>query len=180
MAKSFLVYLSDIYTAITMLTSKTWSSSIYTRCPPDECPTVSFEVGRWIFVACIIFSFLLVCYVSRCQATHQQLRSSHPIFSWRTKHRKPRKSSQVEISPTLSQTLWPTPTTVYVGHCSTLKISRAALLTFDRSQGLTTTSASSPKLRTRPRRRTTSHSLSSSPSKVCFLRLYPLLWWITK
>lgn len=61
-AKSFLVYLSDIYTAITMLTSKTWSSSIYTRCPPDECPTVSFEVGRWIFVACIIFSFLLLAY----------------------------------------------------------------------------------------------------------------------
>lgn len=61
-AKSFLVYLSDIYTAITMLSSKTWSSSIYTRCPPDECPTVSFEVGRWIFVACILFSFLLLAY----------------------------------------------------------------------------------------------------------------------
>ncbi|KAG8985426.1 hypothetical protein FRB90_004712, partial [Tulasnella sp. 427] len=61
-AKSFLVYLSDIYTAITMLSSKTWSSAIYTRCPPDECPTVSFEVGRWIFVACILFSFLLLAY----------------------------------------------------------------------------------------------------------------------
>ncbi|KAG8898934.1 hypothetical protein FRB99_007034 [Tulasnella sp. 403] len=60
--KSFLVYLSDIYTAVTMLSSTTWSSNIYTRCPPNQCPTVSFEVGKWIFVGCIIFSFLLLAY----------------------------------------------------------------------------------------------------------------------
>jgi len=60
--KSFLVYLSDIYTAVTMLSSKTWTNTIYTRCPPQECPTISFEIGKWIFVGCIIFSFLLLAY----------------------------------------------------------------------------------------------------------------------
>ncbi|KAG8865341.1 hypothetical protein FRB96_000231 [Tulasnella sp. 330] len=60
--KSFLVYLSDIYTAATMLTSTTWTNTIYNRCPANECPTISFSVGKWIFVGCIIFSFLLLAY----------------------------------------------------------------------------------------------------------------------
>jgi len=63
--KSFLVYLSDIYTAITMLSSTEWTNAIYTRCPANECPTVSFSIGRWIFVGCIIFSFLLLAYEAR-------------------------------------------------------------------------------------------------------------------
>ncbi|KAG9015038.1 hypothetical protein FRB94_007110 [Tulasnella sp. JGI-2019a] len=60
--KSFLVYISDIYTACTMLTSTTWTNTLYNRCPPSECPTISFSVGKWIFVGCIIFSFLLLAY----------------------------------------------------------------------------------------------------------------------
>jgi len=45
-----------------MLTSKTWTNTLYNRCPPNECPTISFSVGKWIFVGCIIFSFLLLAY----------------------------------------------------------------------------------------------------------------------
>lgn len=61
--KSFLVYVFDIFTAITMLTSDTWSNHIFNSCQKEDdngCVFVPFEVGKWLFVGCIIFSFLLV------------------------------------------------------------------------------------------------------------------------
>ena len=63
--KDFLVYVLDIFTAITMLTSKQWSNQIFNDCPKTkDCVAVPFDVGRWLFVGCIIFGFLLV----RCKA----------------------------------------------------------------------------------------------------------------
>ena len=61
--KGFLVYISDIFTAITMLTTKSWSNAIFNSCPPNAhngCVAIPFDVGRWLFLGCIIFSFLLV------------------------------------------------------------------------------------------------------------------------
>ena len=61
--KDFLVYVLDIFTAITMLTSKQWSNQIFNDCPKTkDCVAVPFDVGRWLFVGCIIFGFLLVRY----------------------------------------------------------------------------------------------------------------------
>lgn len=61
--KSFLVYVFDIFTAITMLSSDTWSNHIFDSCQEDDdngCVFVPFTVGKWLFVGCIIFGFLLV------------------------------------------------------------------------------------------------------------------------
>ena len=60
---SFLVYISDIFTAVTMLTSTTWSNEIYNSCQQNDhngCVYIPFEVGKWLFFGCIVFSFLLV------------------------------------------------------------------------------------------------------------------------
>ena len=58
--KSFLVYVSDIFSAITMLTTSTWSTEIFTQCQnTDGCVYIPFNTGKWLFVGCIIFSFLL-------------------------------------------------------------------------------------------------------------------------
>ncbi|KAF7776256.1 hypothetical protein Agabi119p4_4649 [Agaricus bisporus var. burnettii] len=64
--KSFLVYVSDIFSAITMLTTKNWSNEIFKECASTEgCVFIQFEIGKWIFFGCIIFSFLLLAYESR-------------------------------------------------------------------------------------------------------------------
>jgi hypothetical protein len=64
MLKSFLVYISDIFTATTMLTTDGWSNDIYNSCPADDdtedCVPIDFNIGKWVFFGCIIFSFLLV------------------------------------------------------------------------------------------------------------------------
>lgn len=62
-AISFLVYLSDIYTAATMISSQKWSGSIFNKCNSanGDCIVIDFKIGRWIFVGCVAFSFLLVC-----------------------------------------------------------------------------------------------------------------------
>jgi len=65
--KSFLVYVSDIFTAVTMLSTNTLSTQII----PSDCEGLSgcvfvpFNVTKWLFVGCIIFSFLLLAYESR-------------------------------------------------------------------------------------------------------------------
>lgn len=64
--KSFGVYIADIYTATTMLASDNWTSAIYEKCDIDVCPVnVSFQIGKWVFVGCILFSFLLLAYETR-------------------------------------------------------------------------------------------------------------------
>lgn len=68
--KSFLVYVSDIFSAITMLSTTSWSNQIFNNCKDIEgCVPISFDVGKWLFVGCIIFSFLLVSHAipSECQ-----------------------------------------------------------------------------------------------------------------
>ncbi|PVG03501.1 hypothetical protein CPB86DRAFT_804033 [Serendipita vermifera] len=64
--KSFLVYISDIYTATTMLTSDNWSNKIFESCKEKNgCVAIPFGVAKWLFVGCIIFSFLLLAYEAR-------------------------------------------------------------------------------------------------------------------
>ncbi|CAG7848647.1 SubName: Full=Uncharacterized protein {ECO:0000313/EMBL:CCA70616.1} [Serendipita indica DSM 11827] len=64
--KSFLVYISDIYTATTMLTSDKWSNKIFDSCTQKEgCVAIPFSIAKWLFVGCIIFSFLLLAYEAR-------------------------------------------------------------------------------------------------------------------
>ena len=72
--KDFLVYVLDIFTAITMLTSQQWSNQIFNDCPKTkDCVAVPFNVGRWLFVGCIIFGFLLVsCKAGRSTISHQR------------------------------------------------------------------------------------------------------------
>ncbi|EJU06523.1 hypothetical protein DACRYDRAFT_19639 [Dacryopinax primogenitus] len=65
--KSFLVYVSDIFTATTMLSTNRWTNSIYTKCnSSNDCSIiVNFDIGKWVFVGCIIFGFLLAIYEAR-------------------------------------------------------------------------------------------------------------------
>ncbi|KAF7301367.1 hypothetical protein MIND_00701900 [Mycena indigotica] len=66
--KSFAVYMSDIFTAVTMLTTKSWSNQIFTECTAQTkngCVFIPFDTGKWLFVGCIIFSFLLLGYEAR-------------------------------------------------------------------------------------------------------------------
>jgi len=62
--KSFLVYVSDIYTAVIMLTSQDWTNTIFTSesCKDRDCSIIPFKYGKWLFVSCIILSFLLLGY----------------------------------------------------------------------------------------------------------------------
>ncbi|KAI0796568.1 hypothetical protein C8Q75DRAFT_871232 [Abortiporus biennis] len=66
--KDFLVYISDIFTAVTMLSTDSWSNAIFNSCPPDQangCVYIPFKIGRWLFFGCIIFSLLLLAYEAR-------------------------------------------------------------------------------------------------------------------
>lgn len=64
--KSFLVYVSDIFTAVTMLSTKSWANQIFQNCKElSGCVAIPFTVGQWLFVGCIIFSFLLLAYEAR-------------------------------------------------------------------------------------------------------------------
>jgi len=64
--KSFLVYVSDIFSAITMLTTDGWSNQIFAKCQDETgCFFIPFSIGKWLFVGCIIFSFLLLAYEGR-------------------------------------------------------------------------------------------------------------------
>ncbi|KAF9226446.1 hypothetical protein BS17DRAFT_775638 [Gyrodon lividus] len=64
--KSFLVYISDIFSATTMLTTSAWSNQIFNDCQhQDGCFYIPFNIGKWLFVGCIIFGFLLLAYEAR-------------------------------------------------------------------------------------------------------------------
>jgi len=64
--KSFLVYMLDIFTAVTMLSTQSWSNQIFNQCQEiDGCIPIPFETGKWLFVGCIIFGFLLFAYEAR-------------------------------------------------------------------------------------------------------------------
>lgn len=60
--KTFLVYMSDIFTAVTMLSSDGWTNQIYSKCGTDCAVQIQFDIAKWVFVGCIIFSFLLLAY----------------------------------------------------------------------------------------------------------------------
>ncbi|KAG8698253.1 hypothetical protein FRC08_006036 [Ceratobasidium sp. 394] len=60
--KAFLVYMSDIFTAVTMLSSDGWTNQIYSECGDHCAVDIKFDAAKWVFVSCIIFSFLLLAY----------------------------------------------------------------------------------------------------------------------
>jgi Fungal potassium channel len=44
-----------------MLSTNSWTNQIFQNCTSVKgCVAIPFAVGKWLFVACIIFSFLLV------------------------------------------------------------------------------------------------------------------------
>jgi len=104
--KSFLVYISDIFTAITMLTTSSWRNEIFNSCADLGCVSIPYNVGKWLFVGCIIFSFLLVSFTSL--QTHWSAQSPSSLDM---NPEKQRKSLPAEIFPMLSPTSWPTTTT---------------------------------------------------------------------
>ncbi|WWC59730.1 uncharacterized protein I303_102292 [Kwoniella dejecticola CBS 10117] len=60
--KSIAVYGLDIFTATTMILSDHWTNSIGQRCGNNCAIDVQFKIAKWVFVGCIIFSFLLLAY----------------------------------------------------------------------------------------------------------------------
>lgn len=95
-----------------MLTTSNWSNEIFKQCQTtDGCVYIPFNIGKWLFVGCIIFSFLLA---SLFPNSNSWLFSFLPN-SWHTSPGKPRKSSLVEIFLMHSPMLWPTITTPSVG-----------------------------------------------------------------
>ncbi|OXG14400.1 vacuolar protein [Cryptococcus neoformans Tu259-1] len=60
--KSVAVYALDIFTAVTMVSSDHWTNAITSKCDSDCVVDVQFKIAKWVFVGCIIFSFLLLAY----------------------------------------------------------------------------------------------------------------------
>ncbi|WRT64524.1 uncharacterized protein IL334_001456 [Kwoniella shivajii] len=60
--KSIAVYGLDIFTATTFILSDHWTNSISQRCGDNCAVNVQFKIAKWVFVGCIIFSFLLLGY----------------------------------------------------------------------------------------------------------------------
>ena len=76
----------------------------------DGCVFIPFNTGKWLFVGCIIFSFLLASLFPNNH--HRSLLIV--VHSWHTSPEKPRKLSLVETSLTHSPISWPTITTPFV------------------------------------------------------------------
>ncbi|KAK1921818.1 putative vacuole protein [Papiliotrema laurentii] len=60
--KSFAVYGLDVFTATTYILSSHWTNAIQSKCGDDCAVDVRFSIAKWVFVGCIIFSFLLLGY----------------------------------------------------------------------------------------------------------------------
>ncbi|KNZ59390.1 uncharacterized protein VP01_1742g5 [Puccinia sorghi] len=63
--KSVLVYASDVYTMVLLLASNHWAGSILESSGGSSAMNVPFKIGKWIFFACIIFSFLLLAWEAK-------------------------------------------------------------------------------------------------------------------
>ncbi|EIW71060.1 hypothetical protein TREMEDRAFT_42550 [Tremella mesenterica DSM 1558] len=60
--KSIAVYGLDVFTAVTLISTNHWTNSIQSKCGDDCAIPVKFEIAKWVFVGCIIFSFVLLAY----------------------------------------------------------------------------------------------------------------------
>ena len=159
---SFLVYVSDIFTAVTMLTTTSWSNAIFNSCPQDQsngCVYIPFSIGRWLLFGCVIFSFLLLAYEAYKAKRIIQSRDISYAFTnvMANNYYSLRKNSAV--------------------------VGRFSALIF-LSQDHTTISVSSTTLPPPRRGWTTSRSSSSSPSRVsivergaCLMKLTSVTGW---
>lgn len=157
----------DIFSAVTMLSTNGWSNDIFNQCKDlDGCIFIPFQTGRWLFVGCIIFSFLLVSgkplLCPNFTYSHSRYFLSSP-----TKQERQRKLSPVVTFHTLSPTSWPITTTL----CVSRHTPRLSTHKLKYSQDPMTTSASSTTLATLPRLATILLSSSSSPSRVSYFYL---------
>ena len=106
--KDFLVYVSDIFTAVTMLSTDAWSNQIFNSCPEDHangCVYIPFSIAKWLFFGCIIFSFLLV----RSSARHVRV-YAETVLSSHMKVIRQRRSLQVVTFLMHSPMSWRTTT----------------------------------------------------------------------
>lgn len=97
-----------------MLSTKAWSNEIFNQCKNLQgqgCIFIPFETGRWLFVGCIIFSFLLVRFTS-CFPSPSLTKDEYQ--SWPTSRGKRRRLSLAVISLMRSQMSWPTIITLSV------------------------------------------------------------------
>jgi hypothetical protein len=102
-AKSFLVYVSDAFTAVTMLSTNGWTNAIYNKCTDaSQCVIVDFNVGKWVFVGCILFGYALV----RISALSAMSQVAYLLdgTSLSTNGGKPRRSLSAVTSLMLSPT----------------------------------------------------------------------------
>lgn len=60
--KNVAVYGFDIFTAATYILSDHWTNAIQRKCGDNCAVEVKFSIAKWVFVGCIIFSFLLLGY----------------------------------------------------------------------------------------------------------------------
>jgi hypothetical protein len=168
-----MVYLSDLFTAITMLTTKNWSNGVFAKCNSEHvngtCVVVPFSIGKWIFVGCIIFGYLLVRVFTLLQFDLAILmaRTAPQSDSSFMRLGRQRRSSSAATSHTRSPMSWPTITTAFVGISSRRPPSNSLInSSFRLSQVHTTISASLLRLKTQPRKKMTLRSSYFSPSKV--------------
>ncbi|KAI1312672.1 hypothetical protein EDD11_002871 [Mortierella claussenii] len=65
--KGILIYCADLWTAVNLLVSKTWSANLVFGVEKGQIQygdfvVISFETYKWIFAACIILSFILLAW----------------------------------------------------------------------------------------------------------------------
>lgn len=158
--KSFAVYIVDIYTATTMLSTSTWSNEIFNQdCEDLGCVTIPFETGKWLFVGCIIFSFLLV----RSPIVLRHTRLTLPQLGYESY-----KSRKIVASRDISYAFTNVMANNYYSIRTFRPPSPKCTTHLPTSQDPTRTFVSSTTSATLPRRATTLHSSSSSPSRVRF------------
>jgi len=107
--KSFLVYVSDIFTATTMLTTSDWHQQFAAECAGRPgCYEIPAHITKWLFIACILLSFALVC----ISPIYFICESHTPLNSWHTRLVRRRKLSLVETFRMRLRTSWPIITTL--------------------------------------------------------------------
>lgn len=165
--KSFLVYVSDIFSAVTMLTTTNWSLEIFNQCQEiSGCVYIPYKVGKWLFVSCILVGFLLVSALFPVF-----MKSPDRPCSLHMRQGRLGKSSTVEIFPTHSPTSWQITITPYV--CLSIFVNLPAISFFLQCPMIV--SAFLTTLATQPKLAMILPSSSSLPSRVCDFPPYILI-----
>ncbi|KAG0003413.1 hypothetical protein BGZ80_009374 [Entomortierella chlamydospora] len=60
--KGILIYCADLWTCVNLIISKSWGTGLVNGQIEYQGITISFEIYKWIFAACIILSFILLAW----------------------------------------------------------------------------------------------------------------------